>query len=215
MRATIEKRVTEESRFVSGELRIAASISDDSPFTTHNSQFFEATILFSRPTRRRPDARVHHPCSAQRPLPSDRSREDHRPAGAGDRHRGRPLGLALPLRRVDQQAVLRRHSQPHRLPGRRGGGEEDALAARSGVRTFVPPAAIAGVLFQVLSGASVTADLDGSGAPSTARLASNARGVELEIADGRGTRTAAALLPLDPSRISSAVLATGSLGSAG
>src|SRR5262249_5890752 len=123
--------------------------------------------------------------------------------------------LALPLRRIGHEALLRRHPQPPRVPGRRGGGEEIALAARAGVRTFMPPAAIAGILFQVLAGPSVTADLDGSGVPSTARLVSSARGVELEVADGRGTRVASTLLPLDPSRISSAALSTGPLGSAG
>jgi hypothetical protein len=83
------------------------------------------------------------------------------------------------------------------------------------VRAFAPSAAIAGALLQILPGASVTGDLDGSGVPSTARVVAAGRAAEVEISDVSGRRLAASPLALAAERASSAALSTGSLGSAG
>ncbi|CAA9342695.1 MAG: hypothetical protein AVDCRST_MAG68-3069, partial [uncultured Gemmatimonadetes bacterium] len=69
----------------------------------------------------------HDPGQAQRPLPgrgpvpADRRGRQRVPGG------GRQEGLAVPLRRIDPQALLRRHAQQDRL---RRGGTRRARAGR-------------------------------------------------------------------------------------
>ena len=83
------------------------------------------------------------------------------------------------------------------------------------MRAFAPSAVIAGVLLQLLPGASVTGDLDGSGARSTARVVSVPGGTQLEISDASGRRVASAPLAIPTEHAASARLSLGPLGSTG
>ena len=57
--------------------------------------------------------------------------EGHGPAGQRDRRRGRTRDLALPVRRLGEQTVLRRNSRQDRFPGLRAGGEVIRTPARA------------------------------------------------------------------------------------
>src|SRR5262249_4352320 len=56
-----------------------------------------------------------------------RTAQNHGHPGQRDRDRRGTRRFSVSLRRLDQQTLLRRHPQPHRIPGRRRGGAQERL----------------------------------------------------------------------------------------
>ena len=136
------------------------------------------------------------------------------------------VGLALPLRRLGEQAVLRRHAQPHRIPGGRSGGDEERARSRAsrcpGIahpRSAVAPRRSSSPPAPAPAAASVAGDFDGDGVSEQAAAAVRREAVRLEIRSASGRVLAPADAPAPRGRRRSGRrsldLPAGSLGSAG
>src|SRR5512135_1749060 len=115
----------------------------------------------ARRTHGRGEDQVH----SERAVPRLRPGDDHGLAGTGRAHdRGGQGRVAVPLRRLGQQAVLRQHPRAHRLRGRR------AEAVQGGGPAVTTLALAAALLLLRLTGAlapTLSADLDGDGREET------------------------------------------------
>src|SRR5262249_12760301 len=173
-----------------------------------NTQDAAATMRRGGNDGRRSD-QVHPEWSVSRL----RSGHDHRLDGhGGENDRGRQGRLALSLRRLRQQAVLRRHALSHRIRGRRGGGPEGggtAVAARA------PVAALFALRLGDRRGPTLSVDLDGEGGEEVVSAASRRGVVRLEVKSADGARLTDAKAPAPSGDVVRVELSSGPLGSAG
>src|SRR5262249_10022568 len=149
----------------------------------------------------------------ERAVPRVRSGDDHGLDGQrGENDRGRQGRVALPLRRLGQQAVLRRDALAHRIRGRRGGGPE------GGGRAVTAPALVAALWALRLAGPlapTLSVDLDGDGREEVVSAEGRRGVVRLAVRGADGARIAEAKAPAPAGDVVRVELSSGSLGSAG